>query len=110
MAEIVDLRGRGPEPVPAPVLADPTGRRARLLARVGRGISLVMLIWVIGLVLAGIGVLPAGDLPLGPAVASDSGPVALRSLPSGALPTRSDLLPAVRTAPAPAGTLVGAAR
>jgi hypothetical protein len=108
MAEIVDLRGRTPVPVPAPVLADPSGRRARVLARVGRAISLVMLMWVIGLALAGLGVLPAGDLPLGPVVAADGGPVALRTLPRGAPPARSDLLPASPTAQAPAGQIVAA--
>lgn len=101
MAEIVDLRGRRAVPAPAPVLADPSGRRARLLSRVGRGISLVMLMWVIGLVLAGVGVLPDGDLPLGPAVAGEGGPVALRVLPRGAPPARSDLLPALAAARTP---------
>src|SRR5579884_4275874 len=106
MAEIVDLRGHRAAPVPAPVLADPSGRRARVLARVGRGISLVMLMWVIGLVLAGVGVLPASDLPLGPTVAGASGPQALRVLPRGAPPARSDLLPALASARIPGGHLV----
>jgi hypothetical protein len=110
MAEIVDLRGRRRVPVPAPVLADPSGRRARALARLGRGISFVMLMWVIGLVLAGIGVLPAGDLPLGPVVAGDGGPVALRTLPRDAPPSRSDLLPASPTAQAPVRKVVAAPR
>src|SRR5438128_574118 len=105
MAEIVDLRGRRATPVPAPVLADPSGRRARTLGRVGRGIFLVMLMWVIGLMLAGMGVLPASDLPLGPAVADETAPVALRALPGGAPPTRSDLLPALAPPVTPAGQL-----
>jgi hypothetical protein len=73
------------------------------LARVGRVIFLVMLMWVMGLVLAGVGVLPAGDLPLGTAVAGEDGPVALRALPRGAPPSRSDLLPARALARTPAG-------
>jgi hypothetical protein len=107
MADIVDLRGRGPVPVPASVLADPSGRRARVLARLGRGISLVMLMWVIGLVLAGVGVLPADDLPLGPAVSSDDGAKALRALPPGAPPARSDLRPALAAARAPVAASSG---
>lgn len=100
MSEIVDLRGRRSVPAAAPVLVDPSGRRARTLARAGRAVALVMLIWVVGLGLAGLGLLPAADLPLGPTVVGGGAPATLRVLPRGAAPARSDLLPAVPLAQA----------
>src|SRR5438270_9790856 len=65
MAGTVDLRGRQLAPARVPVLADPTGRRARLLARAGRATAAVFVLWLAGLALAGLGILPAGDVPLG---------------------------------------------
>jgi hypothetical protein len=100
MSEIVDLRGRRSMPAAAPVLVDPSGRRARTLARAGRAVALVMLIWVVGLGLAGLGLLPAADLPLGSTVVGGGAPATLRVLPRGSAPTRSDLLPAVPLAQA----------
>lgn len=53
MAEIVDLRGRQLAPARPPVLADPSGRRARVLARTGRAIAIVFVLWLAGLALLG---------------------------------------------------------
>jgi hypothetical protein len=55
-------------PAVTPVLADPSGVRARRLAQAGRAIAFLCLLWLAGLVLAGIGILPANDLPLGRAI------------------------------------------
>jgi hypothetical protein len=94
MPEIVDLRGHQALPVAAPVLVDLSGRRARVLTRAGRGIAIILLLWLTGLVLAGLGLLPASDLPLSRAVAGRVGPSVLRALPPGAPPVRADLVPA----------------
>lgn len=61
---VVDIRGRRVAAVVTPVLADPSGVRARRLARLGRGVACLCLLWLLGLGLAGIGILPARDLPL----------------------------------------------
>jgi hypothetical protein len=99
MAEIVDLRGREREPTRAPVLSDPSGRRARLLARAGRVAAAVLMLWIAGLALAGLGVLPAGDVPLGHAIAGST-PPALRAIPAPINPSADDLKPAVPAAAA----------
>ena len=103
MAQMIDLRGQRLVQELAPVLADPSGRRARYLGRAGRAIAVVFLLWLLGLLLAGVGILPAGDLPLGRSVVSQA--PRLRSLPRPAQPTRGELLPAR----AAAGTSTGGA-
>jgi hypothetical protein len=111
MAEVVDLRGRQPVPAPAPVLADPSGRRARLLRRGGRVVAIVFLAWLIGLVLAGLGILPSGAVPLsqfaGASPPALSGPIHVAAVP------RADLAPArpLRSAsPSRVGSLAAARR
>jgi hypothetical protein len=94
MPEVVDLRGRELTVSVPPVLSDPTGKRARLLAGGGRVVALLAVLWVAGLVLAGLGVLPAGDVPLGHAVAAPQAPSGLRHLPRPIPPTAQDLSPA----------------
>lgn len=82
---VVDIRGTRIRAVVTPVLADPSGVRARRLARAGRAIAFLCLLWLVGLGLAGIGILPAGDLPLGRAINGGVPgmlPGALRSAPS----------------------------
>jgi hypothetical protein len=93
MAEIVDLRGRQTAASARPVLVDPSGRRAKVLARCGRFVAIVFLLWLAGLMLAGLGILPAGDLPLGGAVlhvspaAGRSGSPQARTIHAGKAPT-----------------------
>ena len=103
MAEILDLRGRELTVPAPPVLADPSGRRARLLARAGRVLAVIALLWVAGLALAGLGMLPAGDVPLGRAVAGPQAPSGWRHVPTPAAPTAKDLMPAI-----PADSATGA--
>lgn len=63
-AQVIDLRGlRAPADLPS-VLADPTGRRARRLRVAGRIVGSLLLLWLCGLVLAGLGLLPVSDVPL----------------------------------------------
>jgi hypothetical protein len=98
MSEIVDLRGRQRVAATAPVLADPSGRRAQALARMGRVVAVLFLAWLVGLMLAGLGILPASDLPLGHTLAPQS-PPSLARLPRPVQPRAADLLPARPLAP-----------
>src|SRR2546421_6878821 len=65
MTQIIDLRGQPAAPAPDPVLVDPSGARMRMLTRAGRVVAVLFLLWLVGLVLAGLGILPAGEIPLG---------------------------------------------
>ena len=89
---VVDLRGAG-SPPPGAVLADPSGRRARLLGRGGRVVGLVFIAWFCCLVLAGLGLLPAGGIPLGSSV-TPTQPKRLARIPAPRQPSRADLRPA----------------
>jgi len=100
MAQVLDLRGRQLVRDRTPILLDPTGGRARVLAWVGRGVALVFLIWLIGLVFAGLGLLPSGDLPLGRALVGQS-PPALKASPRITQPSSARLSASARTAVAP---------
>ncbi len=93
MAETLDMRGRAVAPTPAAVLADPTGRRARHLSRAGKAVAVMFCAWLAGLVLAGLGVLPASIVPLSRQIGGAS-PPALASAIRLSLPTRSDLVAA----------------
>jgi hypothetical protein len=89
----IDLRGEG-GPAPTAVLADPTGRRAALLRTAGRVVGLLFVLWFCGLVLAGLGLLPVSDLPLGHSLAPAAQPKKLTALPRPRQPSRRDLRPA----------------
>ena len=102
MAHVVDIRGQHVRPEIRPVLADPAGARARWLARFGRVVALAFLLWLVGLGLAGLGILPAADVPLGRSLtgtASLARGMALapmpqaRSDPAAATPTGSVAAP-----------------
>src|SRR5438270_8356764 len=80
MAQVLDLRGRQLARDRTPVLLDPSGTRARVLAWTGRGLAFVFLLWLIGLVFAGLGLLPSGDLPFGRAFVGQSPPT-LKKVP-----------------------------
>ena len=83
MAQVLDLRGQTvarDTPPLSPVLLDPTGMRARVLAYIGGTVALLFLLWLLGLALAGVGLIPPGALPLGQDVASPA-PPPLRALP-----------------------------
>ncbi len=60
-----DLRGLAPSAAPAPVLHDPTGRRAQRIRAASRAVLGVLVLWFFSLTLAGLGLLPAGMIPLG---------------------------------------------
>lgn len=100
---VTDLRGIVvPLATPA-VLADPTGHRARRLHVAGRILAAVLLVWLCGLVLAGLGLLPLDDVPLGNALRAAGEPARLAVKPVPRQPARSDLRPARPLANAAAG-------
>jgi hypothetical protein len=70
---------------------------------VGRAVALLFLLWLVLVILGGLGVNPVGRLPLGNALRPSSGPPPLRHVPKPAAPTPSDLVPAL-PAPVPAAT------
>jgi hypothetical protein len=76
VSAIVDRRERVAAPAGTPALADPSGRRARVLKRVGCALGVILALWVVGLVLAGLGLFPGGDLPLGRVLAGGGDPPA----------------------------------
>src|SRR4051794_4045981 len=88
---VIDLRGQGPGAAGAPVLADPSGRRARRLRAAGRLVGVLFLLWLCGLVLAGIGLLPAGGLPLGTALRPAQAPPPLAGAPGPRRVAAADL-------------------
>src|SRR6476619_3353274 len=91
---VIDLRGRGPKAVVDPVLADPSGRRARRLRAAGRLVGMLFLLWLGGLALAGIGLLPAGQLPLGEAIKPSQAPPPLTAAPRASRTPVADRRPA----------------
>lgn len=81
----------------------------RALTRVGRAVAVVFLLWVVGLILAGLGILPAGDVPLGHALAPQA-PPPLSAAPHLRQPSASDLTPAQAVGVAGAASTQSAAR
>ena len=74
-----------------------------MLARLGRAVALLFTLWLLGLLLAGLGILPAGLIPLGHSVGAQS-PPALPSFPVPRLPSKSDLAAAKPLSSSAAGT------
>jgi hypothetical protein len=77
------------------VLEDPTGRRARWLKRAGRGVSLLFLVWLLAVVLGGLGLIPVAGIPFTHVLQPSQGPPVLTKLPQLRQPSASDLRPAV---------------
>lgn len=78
--DVVDLRGQVRGSGSFSVLADPTGRRRRYLVGVGRLVACVVGVWLCGLVVAGLGLLPAPLAPLASLVGSPPSPPRLGRL------------------------------
>jgi hypothetical protein len=90
---VTDLRGRS-APVAEPVLVDVTGERARHLRTLGRLVSVVFLLWLCGLVLAGLGLFPGSVIPLGRSLHVAERPPKLSVVSTPRPPAASDLRPA----------------
>lgn len=78
------------------ILEDPTGRRARWLRRGGRIVFLVFLVWLLAIVLGGLGLIPVAGIPLVHVLRPSQGPPVLTKLPTPRQPSPADLRPAVR--------------
>jgi hypothetical protein len=91
---VIDLRGLRKRAQAPSVLADPTGRRARRLHVAGRILASLFLVWLCGLVLAGLGLLPVSDVPLAGALRAAEEPARLSASPSPLEPSDGGLLPA----------------
>lgn len=93
-------------PPPRRILEDASGRRLHRMRWVGRIVAILFLVWIVIIVLGGLGVGPAGRLPLGHVLQPSSGPPAIRRVPRPVQPAPADLAPAL---PAAALPPVGAA-
>ena len=118
MAAYVDLRGKGAPTGDTSVLADPSGRRRRRLTRMGRIVAGALVVWLCGLVGAGLGLLPAPIVPFASSVDPQSSPPRMSRLPAPRPPSMAVLRPAAPAptprsgtrasgTPAPARTLIG---
>jgi hypothetical protein len=104
---VVDLRGRTELAVPVPgVLEDPTGRRRLHMRRGGRAVSLLLLVWLLALVLGGLGLVPVPGVPHVISLRPSSGPPGVTERPRPR-PARPDDLVAARPAVFPAGSAAG---
>lgn len=88
------------------VLEDPTGRRARWLRRAGRLVFVLFLVWLLAIVLGGLGLAPVAGIPLTHVLRPSSGPPPVVKATKPRQPSASDLRPAL---PAPAGNTSGQA-
>jgi hypothetical protein len=88
------------------VLADPTGRRRRRMAIAGRGATIALGLWLLVLMLGGLGLQPLAGLPIvGDLGSGDASPPSLPERVQTALDLRTTLAPARRTESAPAATV-----
>jgi hypothetical protein len=100
-AELLDLRGPvAVEDAPTGVLEDPTGGRRRLMRRVGIGVAGLLGLWLLALLLSGLGLFPRGSVPLARALGVAPRQDAAEPHPARPAAART---PAV-TAPGPAWT------
>jgi hypothetical protein len=87
-----------PRPAPRRVLEDASGRRLRRLRWVGRVIAVLFLLWLLVVILGGLGVGPASHLPLGHLLRPSTGPPAVHKEPRPRQPRPADLVPAIPAA------------
>jgi hypothetical protein len=93
------------------VLADPTGRRRRRLAIAGRVATTVLGLWLVVLLLGGLGLQPLAGLPIvGDLGAGDAAPPALPERVQAAVDRRNTVAPATESVKAPVTTVPGRSR
>jgi hypothetical protein len=78
-----------------PVLEDASGRRARWMRRAGRVVYVVFLVWLVAIVLGGLGLTPVPRIPFTHAVRISKGPPRIAQLPRPTPASTSDLRPAL---------------
>jgi hypothetical protein len=99
-----------PEPDPPAilrhqVLADPTGRRRRRLAIAGRVATTALGLWLVVLILGGLGLQPLAGLPIvGRLGAREAAPPALPERVQAAVARGATVAPATRSVQTPVGT------
>jgi hypothetical protein len=104
---VSDLRGTAAAPRGTAVLEDPTGKRRRRLRLAGRAIAVVLTLWLLGLVLGGLGLDPVPGIPFARSLRPAVAPPAVPRLPRPSPPSPADLQPAL---PAGARIVAGAPR
>jgi hypothetical protein len=94
-----------PAVLPHQVLVDPTGRRRRRLAIAGRVATTALGLWLVVLILGGLGLQPLAGLPiLGHLGAREAAPPALPERVQAAVARGATVAPARRTVQTPVGT------
>jgi hypothetical protein len=107
----VDVVLPTPEPdppavLPYQVLADPTGRRRRRLAIAGRVATTALGLWLVVLILGGLGLQPLAGLPLvGRLGAREAAPPALPERVQAAVARGATVAPTTRAAQTPVTTV-----
>lgn len=92
------------------ILADPTGRRRRRLAIAGRVATTALGLWLVVLILGGLGLQPLAGLPIvGDLGAGKPAPPALPERVQAAVARRTTVAPATRAVQAPVTTVPGTA-
>jgi hypothetical protein len=100
-----------PEPNPPAVLrhhilSDPTGRRRHRLVIAGRVVTTILVLWLVVLILGGLGLQPLAGLPLvGNLGAREAAPPALPKRVRAAVNRHATVAPATGTAAAPVRTV-----
>jgi hypothetical protein len=100
-----------PEPdppaiLPHQILADPTGRRRRRLAIAGRVATTALGLWLVVLILGGLGLQPLAGLPLvGRLGAREAAPPALPERVQAAVARGATVAPTIHAAQTPATTV-----
>ena len=100
-----------PEPEPPAILShqvlvDPTGRRRRRLAIAGRVATMVLGLWLIVLILGGLGLQPLAGLPIiGDLGAREAAPPALPERVQAAVARHTTVAPATGAVQAPVTTV-----
>lgn len=92
---VSDLRGSTGPTAGTAVLEDPTGRRRRRLRLASRVIAVALTLWLVALVLGGVGLSPVPGVPFAHVLRPASPPPATKRLPKPAQPTAADLQPAL---------------
>jgi hypothetical protein len=91
---VSDLRGSAATVPRSAVLEDPSGRRRRRLRLAGRVVAFALTLWLVALILGGVGLSPVPGVPFAHILRPAAPPVH-RNLPKPEQPTAADLQPAL---------------
>src|SRR6476646_9824267 len=96
---VSDLRGGAVSPGGgSTTLEDPTGRRRSLMRLLGRGVAVVLGLWLAALLFAGLGVGPVANIPFAQILHPSAAPPPLPIIVQPEPPTAADLTPALAAA------------